>query len=314
VIFMSINTIQYATLFQRALDKQMISAAVTGWMEANAGQVIYNGGNAIKIPKVDMDGLGSYDRANGYTGGAVTFGYETRTMTQDRSRSFSIDSQDVDETSFVLTSSTIMAEFQRTKVVPEIDAYRLSSLGTQFITAGKVAYGYTPDEASILATIKAEIDAIKDAVGDADLVIQISRPCLSLLEMGTKGIGLEKVAFTFANGENDIQTEVSSIDGVPLLPVPSSRMKTAYTFYDGKTAGQEAGGFVAAGTAKDMNWLIMPRTAPIAISKQDMPKIITPELNQDADAWKIAYRKYHDLWVMDNKLAACHVNVKQANA
>jgi hypothetical protein len=192
-------------------------------------------------------------------------------------------------------------------------AYRYSNLATQFITAGKVAYGYTPDETSILATIKAEIDAIKDSVGDVDLVVCISRAALSLLEMGTKGIGLEKVAFTFANGEDAIETQVSSVDGVPLLPVPSARLKTSYVFNDGKTAGQTAGGFTPASGAKDVNWLIMPRIAPIAISKQEAPKIITPELNQDADAWKIAYRKYHDIWVMDNKLAACHVNIKQAN-
>jgi len=58
----------------------------------------------------------------------------------------------------------------------------------------------------------------------------------------------------------------------------------------------------------------MPRTAPIAISKQEAPKIIDPTINQDADAWKIAYRKYHDIWVMDNKLVACYANLVQANS
>jgi len=309
---MAINTIQYATLFQKALDKQMVAAATSGWMEANAGQVIYNGGNEVKIPKLNMDGLGNYDRSNGYTGGAVTFGYETKTMTQDRSRSFNIDSQDVDETNFGLTASTIMSEFQRTKVAGEIDAYRYSNLATQFITAGKVAYGYTPDETTLLSTLKAEIDAVKDAVGDVDLVVCISRLALGILEQGTKGIGLEKSAFCFMSGDTAIDTTVSSLDGVPLLPVPSARLKTAYVFNDGKTTGQEAGGFVAASGAKDVNWLIMPRVAPIAISKQEAPKIIDPETNQDADAWKIAYRKYHDIWIMDNKLVACHANIEQA--
>lgn len=311
---MAINTIQYASIFQKALDKQMVASATSGWMEANAGQVIYNGGNSIKIPKLSMDGLGDYDRSQGYTGGAVTFGYETKIMTQDRSRSFNIDSQDVDETNFGLTASTILSEFQRSQVVGEVDAYRYSSLATQFITANKAAYGYTADASTILSTLKAEIDAIKDVVGDVDLVVSISRNCLSLLEMGTRGIGLEKVAFIVQNGDTKIETEVTSLDGVPLLPVPSARMKTSYIFNDGKTEGQTVGGFVPATTAKDLNWLIMPRVAPIAISKQEAPKIIDPATNQDADAWKIAYRKYHDLWVMDNKLVSCHANIKQAQA
>jgi len=132
--------------------------------------------------------------------------------------------------------------------------------------------------------------------------------------MGTRGIGLEKVAFIIENGDTAIETQVSSIDGVPLLPVPSARLKTAYVFNDGATTGQTTGGFTPASTAKDVNWLIMPRTAPIAISKQEAPKIIDPTINQDADAWKIAYRKYHDIWVMDNKLVACYANLVQANS
>jgi hypothetical protein len=115
------NTIEFAQLFQKNLDLQMVAAATSGWMESNAGQVIYNGGNEVKIPKISMDGLGNYDRQNGYADGAVTFGYQTKELTQDRSRAFYIDSQDVDETSFVLTASTIMAEFQRTQVAKEID-------------------------------------------------------------------------------------------------------------------------------------------------------------------------------------------------
>lgn len=301
------NTISYATIFQKALDKQMVAAATSGWMEANAGQVIYKGGNTVKVPKISTDGLGDYDRSTGYTGGSVTFEYETKTLTQDRSRSFMLDAMDVDETNFVLTASTVMSEFQRTKVVPEIDAYRYSSIATQLITASKVAYGYTPTAATIMATLKTQIDAVRDTIGDTDLVVSISRTVLSLLEQGTR---LEKVLFS----SGEIETEVSSIDGVPLLPVPSARMKTAYVFNDGTTTDQTAGGFTASDTASDVNWLIMPRTAPIAISKQDMPKIINPATNQDADAWKIAYRKYHDIWIMDNKLEACYASIKQAQA
>jgi hypothetical protein len=298
------NTIQYSTLFQRALDKQMVAAATSGWMEANAGQVIYKGGNTVKVPKISTDGLGDYDRTTGYTGGSVTFEYETKTLTQDRSRSFMLDAMDVDETNFVLTASTVMSEFQRTKVIPEIDAYRYSSIATQLIAGSKVTYGYTATAATIMATLKTQIDNVRDAIGDTDLVVSISRTVLSLLEQGTR---LEKVLFS----SGDIQTEVSSIDGVPLLPVPSARMKTAYVFNDGATTDQTAGGFTASDTASDVNWIITPRTAPIAISKQEAPKIIDPNTNQDADAWKIAYRKYHDVWIMDNKLEACHVCIKQ---
>ena len=127
---MAINTLAKATLFQRALDQMAVRDATTGWMEANAGQVKYTGGAEVKIPKLNVQGLGDYDRDNGYVMGSATLEYETRKMTQDRGRKFQLDSMDVDETSFVATASAVMGEFQREQVVPEIDAYRLSKIAT----------------------------------------------------------------------------------------------------------------------------------------------------------------------------------------
>ena len=51
---MAINTLATATLFQETLDKVAMHEALTGWMEENAGQVIYNGGAEIKIPKMSL--------------------------------------------------------------------------------------------------------------------------------------------------------------------------------------------------------------------------------------------------------------------
>ena len=60
-----------------------------------------------------------------------------------------------------------------------------------------------------------------------------------------------------------------------------------------------------------VNGLICPKSAPVAVSKTDNVKIITPELNQFADAWDVDYRKYHDLFVPDNKKAAIAVSVSE---
>ena len=34
-----------------------------------------------------------------------------------------------------------------------------------------------------------------------------------------------------------------------------------------------------------------------------------PPTNQNANAWKIDYRKYHDLWIADNSMDGVFVNV-----
>ena len=66
-------------------------------MDANAGQVIYNGGKEVKIPKINMDGLGDYSRSGEFTTGAVTLEYETKTMTMDRGRTFMLDAMDINK-------------------------------------------------------------------------------------------------------------------------------------------------------------------------------------------------------------------------
>lgn len=102
------NTIETATIIQSELDKAAVEQATSGWMEVNEKLVKYTGGAEVKIPSLDMDGMADYDRTNGFVQGSVNFQYETKKMTQDRGRSFSFDENDVDETNFVLTASTVM--------------------------------------------------------------------------------------------------------------------------------------------------------------------------------------------------------------
>lgn len=148
---MAINTLATATLFMTQLDKIAVQEATTGWMDANAGQVIYNGGSEVKIPKMSVQGMGDYDREAGYQRGSVTLEYETRKMTQDRGRLFQLDPMDINEANFIPTAGAVMGEFQRTQVVPEIDAYRISKLATETLTAdkaGMIGESYVPGTAS----------------------------------------------------------------------------------------------------------------------------------------------------------------------
>jgi len=305
------NVLEYAKIFMQELDKQVVAQATSGWMEANAGLVKYNGGNEVKIPIIDMDALGDYDRTNGFVDGSVNLTYETKTMTQDRGRTFMLDRMDVDETNFVATAANVMGEFQRVHVIPEIDAYRYSSIATQAIEKNAAVGGYTPSESDILKKLKEDIYAIYDVAGEIPLVITMNMQVAAILENSTE---LNKMLSVIDFTQGDVKTSVKAIDNNPIIKVPSLRMKTKYVFYDGKTAGQEAGGFTPAEDAKNINWIICPRTAPIAVSKTDNIRIFTPEQNQKADAWKIDYRKYHDLWIKENQFKAIRVNIKEALA
>lgn len=293
------NSIAYADVFQSVLDELMVQEATTGWMDANAGQVIYDGGKTVKIPKMTMSGLGNYNRATGYPAGDVTLTYETKTMSQDRGRQLMIDAMDVNESNFVASASRIQSEFQRTAVVPEIDAYRLSALATAAITANvSVETGYTPVAATIVDKIEAAIAKTKKAgFRNVPLVIHATTDVVTALETAIAG---KLRAESFSQGGIDLT--VPTFNGIPIIETADERMVTAIQI--------KTDGFAKAQNASDVNFMVIPRSVPIAVSKQDKVKIFTPEQNQSADAYLIDYRRYHDIWVMDNKVAGIAVNTK----
>lgn len=239
------NTIEYAKLFQKELDKQILEGATSGWMEENASQVIYNGGNEIKMPKMSLQGLGTYSRDDGYVSGAVTYSFETFTLSQDRGRRFRIDAIDVDESGFGLAAANVAAEFQRTKVIPEIDAYRYMKLAE----AAEIRDTYTPDKSTVVSELLTQLSEVRDITGgEGDTVIIISRPVYDKLLLSSE-LSYSVDTASFSQGE--LSFAVKTLNGVPVIPVPSARMKTAFTF-----SASGDGGFATASDAKDINWLI----------------------------------------------------------
>lgn len=298
------NVLEYSKIFQPSLDKQVVQESTTGWMEANANLVKYNGGNEVKLPNILMDGLADYDRSTGFVGGDVTLEWKTYTLTQDRGRTFSIDAMDVDETNFVVTAGTVMGEFQRVQVVPEIDAYRYSKLATLAIEADQTR-SIAATSSNIVDELLADLNSMEDAIGSKEVVITMN-PILAgqLAKAGKDYISKAMLA------KGALSVEVQSFNDNAIVKAPSKLLKTMFEFNDGTTEGQENGGFKVATGASDINWLIATKDAPIAISKTDKVRTFAPDTNQKADAWKIDYRKYHDLWVPTSKLTSIYANTK----
>ncbi len=292
------NVLTYAEIWQAALDQQMLEVATTAWMEANASQVRYNGGSKVHIPKMSLEGLGTYSRSAGFPDGAATLTWEERTLTMDRGKEFNLDAMDYDETGFVAAAPTILSEFQRTKVVPEVDAYRYSRIFALANPALRTG-AYTPAVGTVYSQIKGDIKAIQNVIGEGEeLVIAISYDAADALDKSTE---FDRAVQLMDFSMGGISTKVRSIDGIPLIRVPSARFKTAYTF-------SATNGYAASAVAMNINWIIAARSALVAIVKTDKVRVFEPGTNQEMDAWKIQYRKYHDLWIMDNKLAAVYVS------
>lgn len=284
----STNTEAFATKFTGELDKVLVQKSKTGFFADNALRAKFVGARTIKIPRLDMQGLGDYDRSTGFATGTVTIDNDAFTLTMDRARSFSIDREDMDETGIAELAGAVMSEFVRTKVAPEIDAYVLSKLAGIANNKGNVI---TPISDKPFATFKSLQNMVmENSEGtEEELVCFMDFTTYNGLAGSAELQRMINVA-DFKQGE--VSLKVKMIDGVALIPVVSSRMKTAYTF----TASGE-GGFTPTSSAKAINMLMLPKGAASLVKKSEKIRVFTPDVNQTADAYKFDYRLYYDALV-----------------
>ena len=73
------------------------------------------------------------------------------------------------------------------------------------------------------------------------------------------------------------------------------------------------GGYTMPEGAAAVNYIVMPRRAPIAVSKTDNMRLFDPDTYQKANAWHMDYRKFHDLWIPENKLPGFRVSLAAAD-
>lgn len=264
------NQIELAKTYVPMLDEVYASASLTAKLDG-AAELCAQGANAneLIVPVLSMQGLGAYSRADGYAEGDVTMTNETVKCNFDRGRMFSVDNMDNAETAGV-AFGRLAGEFIRTRVVPELDAFRFA----QYASASGTGHssGALADGKSVIAALRKAQDAMDEAeVPPEDRHLFILPRLLALVEdMDT-------------SASRAVLAEFASI-----TKVPQSRFYSGITQRDGVTGGQEEGGFANAG--KKLCFMVIHRPAVIQFEKHVAPKIITPEANQKADAWKYGYR------------------------
>lgn len=90
---MAINTLAFAKKTAAELDKIAVQESVTGFLADNALKTKFVGAQTVLIPDLDMQGLGDYDRDNGFVAGSITVANESYTsisISASRNRSTEI--------------------------------------------------------------------------------------------------------------------------------------------------------------------------------------------------------------------------------
>lgn len=293
------NSFVLAQNFLPMLDEVYKASSKTSVLDATHVDIV--NANTVKVFKTAMDGMGNYGRNTGFVEGSVTGTWETLTLTKDRARSFMVDAMDNEET-IGMAFGTLAGEFIRTKVVPEVDAYRFAKMaGTANILSGTAA-----DITIGTTDVPGLVDEGERAMNEEE-VPQEGR-LLFISESGYAGLRA-KITRTTMNGDNGINKEIETYDNMRVIRVPQSRFFTAITLYDGTTNGQTAGGYIGtASTGYKINFMIVHPSAVCQVLKHVKPRIFAPDVNQKADAWKFDYRVYHDIFVYENKTKGIYLH------
>lgn len=287
------NAIELAKQFVPILDEVYKNAALTSDLDG-AAELARQGANAneLIIPMLDMQGLGDYSRNSGYVDGDVTLTNETVKCNFDRGRMFTVDTMDNLETAGI-AFGRLAGEFIRTKVAPELDAFRFAQYAGK-TGISKVAAGATLSAGeAVLKALRAANDRMdEDEVPQEQRYLYITPTLLGMVQDldTTKS---REVLQNFAK----------------LVKVPQTRFYTAITQKSGKD-DEASGGYEKAADAKEINFLIIHKPAVIQFPKHVAPKIIEPGQNQTADAYKFGYRNVGIADVYQNKRSGIYLHHK----
>ena len=188
--------------------------------------------NELIIPMLDMDGLADYSRSSGYTDGCVDFNFETVKCNFDRGRMFVVDVMDDIET-MGMVFGKLSSEFVRTKVIPELDAFRIA----KYASLPDISVAKTADlttGAQVVSALRAATTTMNN-----DEVAENSR--ILFIETGLKGL-LDDMD---TNKSKAVLNKFSSI-----VEMPQNRMYTSIKQLSGKDEEKAGGYAMAEGASK----------------------------------------------------------------
>lgn len=285
------NSIALVSKAVALLDEVYKQESLTQDLESD-GSIVRQGNNANEIlyPKLSMDGLADYDRNSGYVDGSASLEWESVKFNYDRGRTFQIDAMDNEET-INLAFGRLASEFVRTKVVPELDAVRFATYcATNNVGTKSEALSSGDDILQAIITANTTLD-------EAEVPTE------------SRYLYVTPTLYNVITGLDTYKSREMLNSFVKIVKVPQTRFYSAIDLLDGKSSNEEIGGYKKSTDGKNINFMVVEKSAVMQFTKHVVNKVITPDANQTADAWKFFYRAYGLTDVYDNKVAGIYASV-----
>lgn len=284
------NNIELSTVYLPLLDEVYKNEVKTSVLDGDEATVRKGQNGEIKVAKLDMDGLGDFDRNSGYTEGTSQLSWETIKYDKERSQKLKVDRLDNEE-SLGIAVAKLSSEFLRTKVAPETDAARIAKLASAD-NISKTGETLTTGDEVIKALRSGTNKMDEDEVSTENRILFITPTYKALVD------DLE----TYKS--KAVMSRFSQV-----IEVPQTRMYTAVDLND----GDESYGYKKATGASDINFLIVERSAAVTAMDQYI-KYFSPDEDQNGDSHVFPYRNYNLYGhVYENKVAGVYCSYVPAN-
>lgn len=277
------NNISKAQKYVPYLDEAYVQASKTAILDTTREIEFIEKAGTFLVPDVEFDGLGDYDRANGYSKGSVKNNYTPYETDYERGKMLGVDVVD-DEEAQGLLFANIAGTFINKKVAPEVDAYRFAK--------------YCSIEG---------IKSVQETIAEGAEIAALRR---AITYMNDKNVPLaDRVLFaphSFIGAIEDLDTTKSKkvLDNFSaIVPVSPVEFKTAITLGDN--------GYTFPAEAKDINFMVVQKDSVMQITRHATPKIIRAEVNQSSDEDLYGYRIIGLNNVYKNKKDGVYVSIAE---
>lgn len=291
------NSVNYAQQYSQALAQAypyVLHFAALRNTE-NDSRYKWVNGNTIQIPTLTTSGRTDGDRDSIETAKRnFSNSWEPKTLGNHRQWSTLVHPLDVDESNQVASIQNITKTFNEEQKFPEMDAYLVSKLYTDWAAAGGKADTTVLTVENVLLTFDAWMEKMDEARVPKSGRILYVRPAIKTMLKNAK-----ELTRVVQNGDENIRRAVASLDEVKIESVPSVLMKTVYDFTEGWKEGTGA---------KQINMMLVHPSAVITPEKYAFAQLDPPSAGSNG---KYVYfeESYEDVFLLNNRKDAVQFNV-----
>ena len=292
--------LNYAESYSRELSQAFPYVLNYGALYNTPNNNVYRWVNAktIEIPSITTSGRVNANRdLVSFASRNYDNAWEPKTLTNQRKWSTLVHPMDIDQTNMTTTIANITKVMNEEQKFPEMDAYCISKIYSDWTTLGKTADTTVITSANALAVFDSLMLAMdNERVPVNGRILYVTNEVKYLLKEADKMTRNIDVM----DNNHTIDRVVNRLDEVEVIGVPAPLMKTLYDFTTGWAPGVGA---------KQINMFLVHPAAVITPVSYTFSQIDEPSAGSEG---KYVYyeESFEDVFILNKKAGAIQFNVE----